>query len=77
MRRRSEERRLAHVAFSRPRKRLVITYVRGEMMCGKWRAHERSSILVPPDIFTPPPRPLTALEHMARARGKYQHSDFL
>ena len=62
-----EERRLAHVAFSRARRRLVVTYVRGvpNGPRGAWNAQALSSITLPETAMYAPPRPATDVEKQA------------
>ena len=64
----AEERRLAHVAFSRAKRRLVITYVRGipNGPRGAWNAQKLSSIALPQTAMYTPPRPETDVEKQAK-----------
>ena len=64
----AEERRLAHVAFSRAKRRLVITYVRGipNGPRGGWNAQKLSSIALPQTAMYTPPRPETDVEKQAK-----------
>lgn len=71
-----EERRLAHVAFSRARRRLVITYVRGEVGAdGAWRDSMPSSIALPSDVRCAPPRSATEAENLARGRARLRREE--
>ena len=69
----AEERRLAHVAFSRAKRRLVITYVRGipNGPRGAWNAQELSSIALPQTAMYTTPRPETDVEKQAKQVGCY------